>query len=123
MVITVYFQAKERFGKLHLLTDSQKKYYQAKWLIIQAEPKFFLKKPKNSALKLYIWNFINYPYDSGKESWFNKLITGCILANTIVLILQWDGQSEQISNILDWVNNIFVVIFTIEIILKRLIYG
>ena len=27
MVIAVYFQAKERFGKLHLLTESQKKYY------------------------------------------------------------------------------------------------
>lgn len=40
-----------------------------------------------------------------------------------MLMLEWDGQPKYFEEYLDVINNVFVIIFTIEIILKRLAYG
>lgn len=82
-----------------------------------------MKKPANSAFKLRLWTLLTYPNASGKDSWFNIFIMVCILANTLVLMLEWDGQPKFFEEYLDVINNVFVVIFTIELVLKRLAYG
>ena len=47
VVITTYNREKEKLGKNFLLTESQKKWLEAKLLIIESKPKFFMKRPKS----------------------------------------------------------------------------
>ena len=46
VVITTYNREKEKLGKNFLLTDRQKKWLEAKLMIIEAKPKVHLRKPK-----------------------------------------------------------------------------
>ena len=54
---------------------------------------------------------------------FEFLITGCIIANTLVMGMVYYGMSDSYSNVLEWFNFIFGIIFNIEMILKLLSLG
>ena len=41
-----------------------------------------------------------------------------IILNTLVLCMDYYGSPPAYKSVLDWLNNVFVIIFTIEAILK-----
>ena len=48
VVITTYNREKEKLGKNFLLTENQKKWLEAKLLIIESKPKVYMKRPKDT---------------------------------------------------------------------------
>ena len=48
VVITTYNREKEKLGKNFLLTENQKKWLEAKLLIIESKPKVYMKRPKDA---------------------------------------------------------------------------
>lgn len=53
-----------------------------------------------------------------EHSAFDTFIMGCIIANTIVLMIKWYGMSESVVNLIQNVNYGFMAIFTLEAIFK-----
>jgi hypothetical protein len=57
VVITTYNREKEKLGKNFLLTENQKKWLEAKLLIIECKPKFYMKRPKDTRRK-HFYDFV-----------------------------------------------------------------
>ncbi len=49
---------------------------------------------------------------------FEKAIILCIILNTVVMAIIWFDMDESISNVTDLINQIFILIFTFEAIIK-----
>lgn len=114
IVITTYNRQKEQVGKDFMLTEDQKKWLDAKMLIIEANPKFYMKRPKKKWRQPF--------YDLVEDRRFEKFIMACISLNTLILCLKWYDQSHLpvvINNIL---NFIFAAIFTLELVFKLIAY-
>ena len=52
------------------------------------------------------------------HKWFDGFILGCIISNTIVLAVKWYMMPEFVISTIEILNYVFMVIFTIEAILK-----
>ena len=83
VVITTYNREKEKLGRNFLLTERQKKWLEAKLLIIEAKPKVYLRKPKEK------WRGIFYQIV--QLNLFDTVIMTCISLNTLVLCNKWYG--------------------------------
>mmetsp|Transcript_71859 Transcript_71859/g.99548 ORF Transcript_71859/g.99548 Transcript_71859/m.99548 type:complete len:125 (+) Transcript_71859:907-1281(+) len=53
-----------------------------------------------------------------KNSKFDAFIMACIILNTIVLGMSWHRQSEDFIQAVEYINYVFMAIFTIEAIVK-----
>ena len=49
---------------------------------------------------------------------FENFIMACIVLNTIVLMIKWYAMSEAVINVIQLINYVFMVIFTLEAIIK-----
>ena len=54
---------------------------------------------------------------------FEVFIFACICFNTVVLALSWYGMDQQIIDVLEILNYIFTVIYTIEMVIKMIAFG
>lgn len=54
---------------------------------------------------------------------FEIFIMSVIMLNTLVLCMDYYGSPETYNNVLNWLNNVFVIIFTIEAMLKLMGQG
>ena len=54
------------------------------------------------------------------NKWFNfdGFILGCIIANTVVLAVKWYMMPDYVVTIVEILNYVFMIIFTVEAILK-----
>lgn len=84
-------------------------------LIIEAKPKFYMKKPKEE-WRARFYNLVVNP-------WFERFIMVSIILNTFVLCFKWYGQDEKIERINEIINYIFAIIFTLELIFKLVGFG
>lgn len=83
--------------------------------ILQAQPNFRMKMPKNE------WR---QPFFFISESYYvQSFIMFCIVVNTCILTLKWFGQSEDFNTTLETLNFVFAIIFTSETIIKLIGYG
>lgn len=57
-----------------------------------------------------------YRIATGKK--FDYFIFGCIVVNSIILMLQWHDQSDYVQALLDWINYTLSVVFFVEFIIK-----
>lgn len=55
--------------------------------------------------------------------WFERFIYFCIIANTIVMAIQWLNQPNEITNINSTLNYAFAAIFVFEVVAKFIAYG
>tara|TARA_B110000285_G_C15140437_1_gene630381 strand:+ start:4408 stop:4665 length:258 start_codon:yes stop_codon:yes gene_type:complete len=58
-----------------------------------------------------------------KSSFFDNLMTFCVLLNTIVLGLDHAGMSVEMKNILSFANDVFTIIFIVEMSVKLTAIG
>jgi hypothetical protein len=49
---------------------------------------------------------------------FDGFIMGCIIANTIVLMIKWYAMSDKVINVIQNINYAFMAIFTLEAVIK-----
>ena len=52
------------------------------------------------------------------HKFFDKFIMGCIIANTIVLAVKWYMMPGYVITVVEILNYVFMIIFTIEAIIK-----
>lgn len=53
------------------------------------------------------------------EHWlFDSFIMGCIIANTIVLMIKWYGMSQGVVDAIQKINYVFMIIFSLEAAFK-----
>merc|ERR1719379_3228880 len=96
---------------------------QAQWQQSQrVKHKFALErippKPQKSPLREKAYDIINY----GGGHAFENFITVCIILNTLFMCLQFYEQPDTITNFLKVTDILFVIIFTVEAVLKITAY-
>jgi hypothetical protein len=91
-------------------TDGQQEWVQAQSIAMQIKPKVKAPRPLNRHLGIL--------FDVVSSRFFDSIILLFILLNSIVLAVQYWGQSTEYDVILDNINTIFAIIFTIEAIMK-----
>nr|CUU99001.1 hypothetical transcript [Hymenolepis microstoma] len=104
-------QKKKAGGSLELfMTEDQKKYYQAMKKMVRRTPQKPIPKPK---LKVSRWIF---KIISNRK--FDLFILGMIGLNTLIMCFEHHHQSEVMKHSMEIINKVFVIIFTIEFVLK-----
>ena len=84
-------------------------------LVIKARPKLYLIEPETKWRKIF--------YFIGKSSRFDKFIYIAIMLNTLILTINWYGNPESVEFVLSILNNVFVIIFTLEASIKIVGFG
>jgi hypothetical protein len=99
----------------NLATKEQKEWIQLTDAVLNTKP---LKRPRQprSATRRKAFQIV-------QSGWFEPFIMGCILLNAIVMAASFYGMPVAWSNILDTLNTIFAIIFTVEAALKLVALG
>lgn len=71
---------------------------------------FFLFPPQNKCQA--------FVFDLVTSQVFDVIILGLIILNMVIMMAESEGQTEQVKKIFDILNIAFVVIFTIECLIK-----
>jgi len=71
---------------------------------------FSIQKPRSAIRKVF--------YAISQNPWFDYIITGCIVLNTITMTIKFHRMPEVMSNILEITNYVFAVIFSFEAVIK-----
>jgi hypothetical protein len=93
VLIAKYNREKELAGKDYMLTAEQKKWVKNQMNIIYAQPKFQMTMPRQD------WR--QPLFFIAENVFIQTFILLCIIGNTVVLSLQWYGQSQKTVQILD----------------------
>ena len=115
VVISTYNREKEKLGKNFLLTKEQKAWIDAKLLVIASKPKVLILEPQDWFRKMF--------YKISENDIFEYVILVCILLNTLVLMITWYDNPEQVYLITDILNYFFALVFTLEAIIKLISQG
>jgi hypothetical protein len=54
---------------------------------------------------------------------FDRLMFSAILINTFSMSIEYHGQSQTLTNVLEYINNVFIILFTIEMLFKLIAEG
>ena len=115
VVVSTFNREQERSGKNYLLTDTQREWMITKLMVLNSKPYRSLSIVTNSRLRGCLQKMVD-------SVWFDRFVSLCIILNTLVLCLEWTGQSERVNEIQSIFNYIFTAIFTLEAIVKILAY-
>jgi hypothetical protein len=115
VVISTFNSEQDKLGKNDLLTDKQKEWIDARLLILRSTPEPKLKSPSNPLRKVFFKVYMH--------SYFEPIILGSIILNTLVLALKWYMQPEGVTQATEIINYIFTAIFTSEAVIKLMAMG
>ncbi|NXO42006.1 SCN2A protein, partial [Locustella ochotensis] len=101
----VYFGGQDIF-----MTEEQKKYYNAMKKLGSKKPQKPIPRPANK--------FQGMVFDFVTKQAFDISIMILICLNMVTMMVETDDQSEDMENILYWINLVFIVLFTGEFVLK-----
>jgi Ion transport protein len=109
-MISTFNREKDILGKNFLLTPHQRLWVEQKIV------------PKQKIITNHYWlrKVLKIFVDSVIFEWF---IITCIIINTIVLMITWQGQPANLNHYTDLINYGFALIYTIEAALKLYAYG
>lgn len=111
VVIETFNNQKEILTNKHLLTNSQRIYLQTQLLTFTVGPKMINSGDSNNC-------FVKVCHKISSSQKFETLILTCILLNTCVLGAVHYNMSEEMEQILEQLNLGFLVIFSLEAIIK-----
>jgi hypothetical protein len=84
-------------------------------MVLHTQPKLKLEKPKSE---------LRHPFFYIAENgFFQGFIMFCIFFNSVILALEWYGQSESMVTIIEQLNYTFTAIFTMELVVHLLAFG
>ncbi|CAF1923068.1 unnamed protein product [Rotaria magnacalcarata] len=114
VVIDNFNQQKRKLGNDGsidiFLTEDQKKYYNAMKKMGGKKPTKALPRPR-FALGRFL-------FDVTTNQKFDIFIMICIFLNMVCMCLEHHNQSRTFDRVLDYINNLFVIIFAIECFMK-----
>ncbi|XP_062604338.1 sodium channel protein type 4 subunit alpha B-like isoform X1 [Saccostrea cucullata] len=104
-------QKKKAGGSLEMfMTEDQKKYYKAMKRMAAKSPQKSIPRPGNIIMGWIFDAVTNQKFDIG--------IMIIIMLNMLTMALEHYNQSEQFTTILNYINVSFIIIFTVECVLK-----
>ncbi|XP_053120394.1 sodium channel protein type 2 subunit alpha-like isoform X2 [Hemicordylus capensis] len=111
VIIDNFNQQKKKLGGQDIfMTEEQKKYYNAMKKLGSKKPQKPIPRPANK--------FQGFIFDFVTRQAFDIGIMILICLNMVTMMVETDEQDESVTNILYWINMIFIVLFTGEFILK-----
>lgn len=115
-VITDNFnKMKAALGGDFLLTPEQRKWIEAQKAALRVGPIRIIKPPKHPTRRLF--------YDIVKSAKFEWSILASIVASTLLMATQYFGESTLMLTIVNTVNEVFAIIFTLEAAMKLVAFG
>ena len=115
VVINTFNTEKEKLSRNYLMTELQHEYCDVLSKCYSLRPKVEVIKTSNKYRDKFS-QFAQHPV-------FEIAIIVCIVLNTIVLAMTWYGMDQNIIDVLEILNYIFTVIYTIEMIIKLIGFG
>uniref|UniRef100_A0A8C5KIK3 Sodium channel protein n=1 Tax=Jaculus jaculus TaxID=51337 RepID=A0A8C5KIK3_JACJA len=103
-------QQKKISGQDIFMTEEQKKYYNAMKKLGTKKPQKPIPRPLNKCQGLV--------FDLVTSQAFDIFIVSLIVLNMVIMMTETDRQSDGMRSILDWLNIAFVVIFSVECLIK-----
>uniref|UniRef100_A0A8D3CUC1 Sodium channel protein n=1 Tax=Scophthalmus maximus TaxID=52904 RepID=A0A8D3CUC1_SCOMX len=103
--LSLYFGGQDIF-----MTEEQKKYYNAMKKLGSKKPQKPIPRPQN-----FIQGMV---FDFVTQQVFDISIMILICLNMVTMMVETDDQSAETEVVLYWVNFIFIVVFTVEFVLK-----
>uniref|UniRef100_A0A8C9RZL1 Sodium channel protein n=1 Tax=Scleropages formosus TaxID=113540 RepID=A0A8C9RZL1_SCLFO len=97
-------------GQDIFMTEEQKKYYNAMKKLGSKKPQKPIPRPLNK-IQGVVFDFVT-------QQVFDISIMILICLNMVTMMVETDDQTEEMENILYWVNFIFIIVFTSEFVLK-----
>ncbi|KAM6178533.1 sodium channel protein type 9 subunit alpha isoform 2-T2 [Rhynchocyon petersi] len=97
-------------GQDIFMTEEQKKYYNAMKKLGSKKPQKPIPRPGNK-----IQGCI---FDMVTNQAFDITIMVLICLNMVTMMVEKEGQSEYMTNVLYWINVVFIILFTGECVLK-----
>ncbi|NXO86994.1 SCN2A protein, partial [Sitta europaea] len=97
-------------GQDIFMTEEQKKYYNAMKKLGSKKPQKPIPRPVNKLQGLM--------FDIVTLQLFDITVMVLICLNMVTMMIETDGQTELMQNILYWINLVFVVLFTGECVFK-----
>uniref|UniRef100_A0A8D0U3L0 Sodium channel protein n=1 Tax=Sus scrofa TaxID=9823 RepID=A0A8D0U3L0_PIG len=111
VIIDNFNQQKKKFGGQDIfMTEEQKKYYNAMKKLGSKKPQKPIPRPANK--------FQGMVFDFVTRQVFDISIMILICLNMVTMMVETDDQSQEMTNILYWINLVFIVLFTGECVLK-----
>ncbi|RXN21148.1 sodium channel type 4 subunit alpha B [Labeo rohita] len=92
------------------MTEEQKKYYNAMKKLGSKKPQKPIPRPTNCCQGLV--------FDLVTKQFFDIFIMVMICLNMVTMMMETDDQSEEMEDILSYINLVFIILFTGECILK-----
>lgn len=102
-------------GGGELLTEKQKTYIDTRLLVLRSAPIIKIKPPENKIRRICYYLY--------QRPIFERFIQLCILGNTIILMLEWYRQSDQMNQIAEIMNQVFTLIFVCEAAIRIFAIG
>lgn len=115
VIIDNFNRMKAALGGDFMLTPEQKKWIEAQKAALRIGPVRAVKVPKNKYRK-WIHTIVRA---SGFE-WFSMI---CIIINTLLMAAQYFGEATLQLRVVNWINEIFAGVFTMEALMKGVAYG
>ncbi|XP_067405410.1 sodium channel protein type 2 subunit alpha-like [Emydura macquarii macquarii] len=111
VIIDNFNQQKKKLGGQDIfMTEEQKKYYNAMKKLGSKKPQKPIPRPANK--------FQGLVFDIVTKQAFDISIMVLICLNMVTMMVEVDDQSDEMKNILYWINMVFIVLFTGECVLK-----
>ncbi|XP_075789647.1 sodium channel protein type 2 subunit alpha-like isoform X3 [Pelodiscus sinensis] len=111
VIIDNFNQQKKKFGGQDIfMTEEQKKYYNAMKKLGSKKPQKPIPRPRNK--------FQGFVFDIVTKQAFDISIMVLICLNMVTMMVETDDESDEMKDILYWINLVFIVLFTGECVLK-----
>ena len=111
VVIETFQNEKDKLTYNHILKPSQKTWIEIQIMTYSAKPKLKHIPDTGNACRDFLIRVVVHPF-------FDKFIMACIILNTVVLAVKWYMMPEIVTEVVEILNYVFMVIFTIEAIVK-----
>ncbi|XP_036109599.1 sodium channel protein type 9 subunit alpha isoform X1 [Molossus molossus] len=111
VIIDNFNQQKKKLGGQDIfMTEEQKKYYNAMKKLGSKKPQKPIPRPGNK--------FQGCIFDLVTNQVFDITIMVLICLNMVTMMVEKEGQSAHMTDVLYWINVIFIILFTGECVLK-----
>lgn len=115
VVISSYNREKDELSNSSMLTNAQKKWLETKRKIVDTKLKHYMKKPVEP-WRRWLYNLVH-------NQRFDQFIMACIVANTLIMCLNWYNRPQELDYLTDATEYLFTFVFTLEIIFKLIAFG
>nr|KAF6353937.1 sodium voltage-gated channel alpha subunit 9 [Pipistrellus kuhlii] len=110
VIIDNFNQQKKKISQDIFMTEEQKKYYNAMKKLGSKKPQKPIPRPGNK--------FQGCIFDLVTNQVFDISIMVLICLNMVTMMVEKEGQSPYMTNVLYWINVVFIILFTGECVLK-----